>query len=86
MTTAEVVDAKKTRIADDEAWTMLQAAESVTIAKGKKYQTFNPATDDKAAILKQAMGPSGNLRAPTYRVKNRFVIGFNAELYEDWVK
>jgi hypothetical protein len=32
------------------------------------------------------MGPSGNLRAPTYRAGDRFVIGFNAELYEDWVK
>jgi hypothetical protein len=32
------------------------------------------------------MGPSGNLRAPTYRVKDRIIIGFNAEMYEDWVK
>jgi len=47
---------------------------------------FVPATDGKEAILQQAMGPSGNLRAPTYRVKDRFIVGFNAELYEDWVK
>jgi hypothetical protein len=31
------------------------------------------------------MGPSGNLRAPTYRAGDQFVIGFNAELYEDWL-
>lgn len=86
MAAAEVVDAKKTRFGEDDVWAMLQAADSVTIAKGKKFQTFNPATDDRAAILKQAMGPSGNLRAPTYRVKNQYVIGFNAELYEDWVR
>ena len=49
-------------------------------------QNFTTAADGKQAILTQAMGPSGNLRAPTYRVKDRFIIGFNAELYEDWVK
>ncbi len=58
----------------------------MTVAKGKKVQNFNTAADDKQTILQQAMGPSGNLRAPTYRVKDRFIIGFNAELYEDWVK
>ena len=49
-------------------------------------QSFTTVADDKQAILQQAMGPSGNLRAPTYRVKDRFIIGFNAELYEEWMK
>ena len=49
-------------------------------------QTFKPGEDDKAEILKNAMGPSGNLRAPTYRVDDQFVIGFNADLYDEWVK
>ena len=31
------------------------------------------------------MGPSGNLRAPTYRVGDRFIVGFNLDLYTDWV-
>ena len=58
----------------------------MTVAKGKKVQSFTTVANDKQVILQQAMGPSGNLRAPTYRVKDRFIIGFNAELYEDWVK
>ena len=58
----------------------------MTIAKGKKVQNFSPAVDNKQVILNQAMGPSGNLRAPTYRVKDHIIIGFNVELYEDWVK
>jgi len=82
----DVVDAKTTRFDVDAAWALLKSAKTVTVAKGKKVQTFAVAADDKAAILQQAMGPSGNLRAPTYRVKDRFVIGFNADLYEDWVK
>ena len=58
----------------------------MTIAKGKKFQRFDQVAREKEAIMKGAMGPSGNLRAPTYRVGNDFVIGFNPELYADWVK
>ena len=61
---------------------MLSAGNSITTAKGKKVRAFDPGKDDKATILKQAMGPSGNLRAPTLRMGNRFVIGFNPDLYE----
>ena len=57
----------------------------IRVAKGKKILDLVPATDGKEAILQQAMGPSGNLRAPTYQVKDRFIIGFNADLYEEWV-
>ena len=65
---------------------MLKTASSVTVAKGKKVQTFTAVADEKAALLQQAMGPSGNLRAPTFRVADQFVIGFNADLYEAWLK
>lgn len=86
MTAKEVVDARKTRIDLDEAWALLKDAESVTIAKGKKFQKFESPADEKEAVLKQAMGPSGNLRAPTYRIKDSFVIGFNIDLYQEWIK
>ena len=83
--TKDVVDAKKEKFDEDAVWALLKEAASIAVAKGKKVQTLTPA-DGKEVILKHAMGPSGNLRAPTYRVKDQFVIGFNAELYEDWVK
>ncbi len=76
------VDARKQRIDADAAWELLKSAASITTAKGKKVQTFNPESDAKADILKQAMGPSGNLRAPSLRIKDSYVIGFNKELYE----
>jgi len=78
----ETADARKQRIDADAAWDKLQSAVKITTAKGKKVQVFNPASDDKADILKQAMGSSGNLRAPALRIKDAFVIGFNKELYE----
>jgi hypothetical protein len=84
--TEEVVDARKTRIDEEQAWAMLKTARAVTVAKGKKVQKLNPVEDGKEAVLQQAMGPSGNLRAPTYRVNDEYIIGFNAELYEAWVK
>jgi hypothetical protein len=85
VSTAEVVDAKKTKIDEAAAWQLLKDAGSIAIAKGKKVHSFTSAKTGKDEILKHAMGPSGNLRAPTYRTGDQFVIGFNAELYEDWL-
>jgi len=81
-----VVDAKQTRFDEEAAWDLLKTAKTVTVAKGKKVQNFTAVADQKQDILQHAMGPSGNLRAPTYRVKDRIVIGFNADLYDEWVK
>ncbi|SMD05837.1 hypothetical protein SAMN02746065_12622 [Desulfocicer vacuolatum DSM 3385] len=78
-----VVDARKERFDADAAWEMIKSVDTVTTAKGKKVQTWHPATDDKDKMLKQVMGPSGNLRAPTLRMGNRFIIGFNDDLYEN---
>ena len=82
----EIVDARKERIDAEAAWLLLKGAQSVTVAKGKKVQKFTDIAAEKDELLKNAMGPSGNLRAPTYRVGEDFVIGFNAELYEEWTQ
>jgi hypothetical protein len=64
---------------------LIHKAKSITTAKGKKVRKWDPAVDDKNEILKHVMGPSGNLRAPTYRIGNDFVVGFNSELYNKWL-
>jgi len=56
------------------------------VAKGKKVQRFETVGEEKEAVLKNVIGPSGNLRAPTYRVGNQYVVGFNLDLYQEWVK
>ena len=86
MTAKDVVDARKTRIDEDCAWELIKSASSVTVAKGKKVLHFDRVADEKETVLQHVMGPSGNLRAPTYQVKDAFVVGFNQELYEDWLK
>lgn len=51
-------------------------------ARGKKTVDWQPTEANKEAILKAAMGPSGNLRAPTLRLEDRIVVGFHEELYK----
>jgi hypothetical protein len=80
------VDARKEAFDVDRAWQLLQGATAVTVAKGKAFVRFDRVAQQKEEILRQALGPTGNLRAPTYRVGDEFVIGFSPELYENWVK
>ena len=61
----------------------MESASLILTGKGKKRQEWNPASDDKANILKDVIGPSGNLRAPTWRIGNEIIVGFNPELYEE---
>ena len=62
---------------------MLESASRIRTGKGKKQQAGKPVIDDKEEILKDVIGPSGNLRAPTWRIGNEFIVGFNPELYEE---
>jgi|TARA_B110000967_G_scaffold88514_1_gene91134 hypothetical protein len=62
---------------------MLKSASIIRTGKGKKRQEWNPAADDKAEILKDVIGPSGYLRAPSWKIGNEFVVGFNPELYAE---
>ena len=61
----------------------MESASLILTGKGKKRQEWHPDSDDKATILKDVIGPSGNLRAPTWRIGNEFIVGFNPELYEE---
>ena len=53
------------------------------VAKGKKVVTFEPKKDsfDVEAFHKAAIGPSGNLRAPTIRTGKTWLVGFSEEAY-----
>ena len=62
---------------------MLHSASLIKTGKGKKTSVWNPSIDAKAEILKDVIGPSGNLRAPAWRVGSEFVVGFNPELYDE---
>ncbi|MCA8961634.1 MAG: hypothetical protein KDC38_14015 [Planctomycetes bacterium] len=59
----------------------------MVVSRGKKVVEFDMKKDppSEADLLKVALGPTGNLRAPTLILdKGKTVlIGFNAEAYEE---
>jgi len=62
----------------------LGAATDLYVAKGKKVVHLNLKKDKPTSeeLLKLALGPTGNLRAPTLRIGKKLVVGFNEEMYE----
>ena len=81
-----VTDARKERFDANAAWDLIKSAIQITTAKGKKVVSWNPQVDDKEAILRDVMGPSGNLRAPAFQIQQEFIVGFNPELYAEKIK
>lgn len=83
-----VVDAKKNKIDRDEALKMAHKADELYSMKGKKIVRIDlknaKADDDEIAAL--MMGPTGNLRAPTWRSGKTIVVGFNEETYLQLLK
>ncbi len=53
------------------------------VAKGKKVLTFElkKSSFDSTELQKAAIGPSGNLRAPTIRAGKTWLVGFSEEAY-----
>lgn len=64
---------------------MFDGGKQVIVAKGKKVLTFDLGDEDldTEALEKGAIGPSGNLRAPTLRVGKTWFVGFNEEAYAE---
>ena len=77
------VIANKEKIDSKAAWEMLQSSSLIRTGKGNKTNVWNPSIDAKEEILKDVIGPSGNLRAPAWRVGTEFIVGFNPELYQE---
>ena len=76
-----VADARKASLAEEEAWQVLAAAQEIIVVKGKKRLVFDPRRDSRETILKETLGRSGTLRAPTLRIGDRLLVGYNDELY-----
>jgi len=78
------VDARKTRFAKTDLKHVFKGAESVIVAKGRKQLAFDPRVASQARDLAlAALGPSGNLRAPTARIGKRILVGFSEEAWSD---
>jgi arsenate reductase-like glutaredoxin family protein len=64
---------------------MAKAANHLYAAKGKKVVHLDlkngDQTDDE--IVKLMLGPTGNLRAPTFKIGKTLLVGFNSEIYPE---
>ncbi len=77
------MNASKEKIGPDAAVELVRQHARLVAAKGKKVVELDlkkdaPADED---IVKLVIGPSGNLRAPTWTRGKTIVVGFNEEAY-----
>ena len=83
MTVRETVNATKTRFGEADLAELFDGATKIVAAKGKKVLEFDPRKDDPADIAAAALGPSGNLRAPSFRAGKTWYVGFSEQTYTD---
>lgn len=76
-----MVDARKTRFGAAELPALLASARRVAVARGKAPLDVAVAGSVPPEVLAAALGPSGNLRAPTVRIGTTFVVGFDEALW-----
>jgi hypothetical protein len=81
----ETADAKKERYTAADLPGLMRGASEVLVARGKKSQTIRPGSDKAAwkEIAEVAIGPTGNLRAPTLRRGKRWIVGFGEEAWRE---
>ena len=85
MSVAEQVIANKVKLGKAEVLALLRTVTRVVAARGQSIVEFDLAAKKKppeAEVLAAIIGPTGNLRAPTFRAGNTLVVGFRAEMYE----
>jgi len=56
------------------------------VAKGSKLIEFSTDDANRFEVLKIAIGRSGTLRAPTIKVGDTWLVGFNKDAYENILK
>jgi len=78
-----MVEARKVKIEADEAWDKLSSGKKILIAKGKKLIEFETADANRFDVLQIALGRSGTLRAPTIKIGDTWIVGFNEDIYNN---
>jgi arsenate reductase-like glutaredoxin family protein len=81
---AETVNASQ-KLGRQDALSLARQAKRLIAAKGKKVTVVDvtsktPSDDELAALM---LGPTGNLRAPTLRVGQTLLVGYNDQVFAD---
>ncbi len=81
---SSVTDAGKEKRGRAEALALAKSAAKVVVGRGKKVTVYDmkkaPPDDDTLAAA--MLGPTGNLKAPTFRKGDTLVVGFSEEAYK----
>jgi len=59
---------------------LIRGSRRIFVAKGKKLEEFKGGKATKE-VEDKLLGSTGNLRAPTLRVGQELLVGFNEEVY-----
>jgi hypothetical protein len=83
-TIAQTVDAGKDRHDRPQALALARSAKRVVAGKGKVVVVFDMKTapPDDATLAAAILGPTGNLKAPTLKIGDTLLVGFNEEAYK----
>ncbi len=71
------------KLSEKDARHLLASADKLYSARGKNVTTVDLKKEKLNAemIAKLMLGPTGNLRAPTFRLGRTLVVGFDEETY-----
>ncbi|MCS7014807.1 MAG: ArsC family (seleno)protein [Gemmatales bacterium] len=70
-------DARKRPLSPDQALDLLRDVAALHVAKGKQVRRFDLNQLKQDDVKKLLAGPTGYLRAPTFRVGQTLVVGFD---------
>jgi arsenate reductase-like glutaredoxin family protein len=80
----ETVSASK-KLGRTEALAMARQVQRLVAAKGKKVTTLDLTQErpSEAVLAALLLGPTGNMRAPTLRVGQTLLIGYNEQAFAE---
>ena len=78
------VDARKQGHGRDEAFRLARSVKRVVAGRGKNVVTFDmtKSPPDDQTLAAYLLGPTGNLKAPTLRIGDTLLVGFNEAAYK----
>jgi len=76
----------KAKLGRDDALALIADVTRVLVGKGRKQLEFDVADGppDEEELLAVMLGRTGNLRAPTIRIGDTLIVGFNEPMYSDF--
>jgi arsenate reductase-like glutaredoxin family protein len=77
------VDARKTELVEADALQLIRDVTQLYVTRGTKVVHFDLTAErpDDAALLQMLIGRSGKLRAPTVKIGQTVIVGFDQSTY-----